>query len=160
MPDVSIIPPQLEHPAPQVTPELEQLILDQPLPEPEPEPQPAPNDELEPPLRQQQDTQQPLRHSSRQRRQPACFADYAPHSQVSFEAIVEPTPDLIDKQLQAYMLTNDPDILYLWQAMREPDWPQFQTAMQHEIEEHARNGNWEIVSSSSIPQNAPVLLSG
>jgi len=98
-----------------------------------------------------------VRRSTRQRRPPARFADYVPHDQVSFEALTEPTPDLIEDQLQAYMLSNDPDVLYLWQAMKEPDWLQFQAAMQHEIDEHEKNGNWEIVLRSAIPKHTPVL---
>jgi len=60
---------------------------------------------------------------------------------------MEPQPDKTDKQLQAFMLSNDPDVLYLWQAMKEPDWPQFKASMQHEIDEHQKNGHWEIVLS-------------
>jgi hypothetical protein len=157
-PDVSVLPPQLEPLAPRVTPELEQLILDQPLPEPEPEP-PRNEPEFEPPIQQQQqeEAQPGVRRSTRQRSPPARFADYVPHDQVSFEALTEPTPDLIEDQLQAYMLSNDPDVLYLWQAMKEPDWLQFQAAMQHEIDEHEKNGNWEIVPRSAIPKHTPVL---
>jgi hypothetical protein len=39
------------------------------------------------------------------------------------------------------MFSNDPDVLYLWQAMKEPDWPQFKAAMQHEINKHQKNGH-------------------
>jgi hypothetical protein len=127
-PNTSVIPPSAATtsptPAPIVTPELEQMILDQPLPEPEPEPYapPQPDAELEAPLREeQQQIQQPLRRSTRERRQPARFADYIPYSQIAFEAIMEPRPDETDKQLQAFMLSNDPDVLYLWQAMKELD---------------------------------------
>jgi len=153
IPDISVLPPQLEPPAPQITPELEQLILDQPLPESEPEP--TPDVELEPPMQQQQEEQQPLRRLTRQRKPPAHFADYVPYNQVSFEALTEPTPDTIEEQLHACTLSNDPDVLHLWQAMKEPDWLQFQAAMQREIDEHEKNGNWEIVLRSSMPNASP-----
>jgi len=47
--------------------------------------------------------------------------------------------------------------MYLWQAIREPDWPQFQAVMQHEIEDHQNNGHWEIVLCSAIPKHTPLL---
>jgi hypothetical protein len=142
----------------QITSELKQLISDQPLPEPEPEfnlppSSSQPEVELEAPLQKEQQVQ-PLRCSTRERRQPV---RYVPHSQVAFDAIMEPQPDETDKQLQAFMLSNDPDVFYLWQAMKEPDWPQFKAAMQHEIEEHQKNGHWEIVLRSTIPKHLPVL---
>jgi hypothetical protein len=48
------------------------------------------------------------------------------------------------------MISSDPDVLYLWQAMKEPDWPQFKAAMQHKIENHQNNGHWEIVLHSTV----------
>jgi hypothetical protein len=154
-PDISILPLQIQPPAPQLTSEFEQFIVDQPLPEPEFEHAiTEPVVELEAPLQEQQQEQiqQPVRCSTRQRRAPAHFADYIPHSQVSFQALLEPEPDPVDRQLQAFITSSDPDVMYLWQAMREPDWPQFQAAMQHEIEDHKNNGHWEIVLRSTIPK--------
>jgi hypothetical protein len=53
-PDISILPPQIQTLAPQMTPELEQFIADQPLPEPEFEPTVIePVVELEAPLHEQ-----------------------------------------------------------------------------------------------------------
>jgi len=150
-------------PTPVITPELEQLISDQPLPESEPEPEfnlppppLQPEVELEAPL-QKEPQAQPLRRSTRERRQPVRFPDYEPHSHIAFEAIMEPQPNETDKQLQAFMLSNDPGVLYLWQAMKEPDWPQFKATMQHEIDEHQKNGHWEIVLRSMTPEHLQVL---
>jgi hypothetical protein len=61
-------------PTPVITSELEQLISDQPLPEPEPEfnlppSSSQPEVELEAPLQKEQQVQ-PLRPSTRERRQP------------------------------------------------------------------------------------------
>jgi hypothetical protein len=106
---------------------------------------------------EQQQVQQPVRRSTRIRRPPAQHADYVPHSQIAFEAIMEPQPDVIDKQLNALITSTDPDVIYLWQAMKEPDWFQFKAAMQREIKEHENNNHWEIVLRSSIPKNTPVL---
>jgi aspartate/glutamate racemase len=70
---------------------------------------------------------------------------------------MEPQPDIIDQQLKAFITSSDPDIMHLWQAMKELDWPQFKAAIKHEIEEHQNNGHWEIVLCSSIPKSTPVL---
>jgi hypothetical protein len=100
---------------------------------------------------------QPLRRSGRERRQPARFADYVPHQQIAFEALMEPSPDRDPVELEAMLASSDPDVMYLWQAMKEPDWPQFKAAMQKEIQDHTENENWEIVRCSDIPRNTPIL---
>jgi hypothetical protein len=44
--------------------------------------------------------------------------------------------------------------MYLWQAKKQMDWPQFKAAMQKEIEDHTENENWEIfprILQSSLP---------
>jgi hypothetical protein len=126
-------------PTPSVTPALEQVVLDLPLKEygslqpinQDMEPPPPLIIEPEQPLQEgQQQAQQPVRRSTRIRRPPARHADYVPHSQIAFEAIVEPQPDIVDKQLSALIASTDPDVMYLWQAMKEPDWLQFKAAMQ------------------------------
>jgi hypothetical protein len=42
---------------------------------------------------EQEQAPQPLRISGRERRQPARFADYVPHQQIAFEALMEPSVD-------------------------------------------------------------------
>jgi hypothetical protein len=134
------------------------VILDQPIPEPEPDIPEAQHPIIEfEALLQHEQAIQPLRRSTRERRQPARFADYIPHDQIAFKAISEPQPDITDQQLQAFMISSDPYVLYLWQAMKEPDWPQFKAAMQHKIEDHQNNGHWEIVLYSAIPKHTPIL---
>jgi hypothetical protein len=105
-PDVSILPPTIRTPAPPpvvtpvLTPEIEQAILDRPIPEPELDIPGAqePVIEFEAPLQEEQ-LIQPLRCSTRERRQPARFGDYVPHDKIAFEAIAEPQPDIIHQQL-------------------------------------------------------------
>jgi hypothetical protein len=53
--------------------------------------------------------------------------------------------------------SSDPDVMYLWQAKKQMDWPQFKAAMQKEIEDHTENENWEIVRHSDIHKNTPIL---
>ncbi len=64
---------------------------------PEPvKPPPLEQAELEPPMQEvveQEQAPQPLRRSGRERRQPARFADYVPHQQIAFEALMEPSVD-------------------------------------------------------------------
>jgi len=142
------------------------MILDLSLPEFEPlqpeqdlgPPPLVPVVEPEQPLQEeQQKVQQPVRCSTRVRRPPARHANYVPNNQIAFEAIMEPQPDAIDQQLKAFMVSSIPDVLYLWQAMKEPDWPQVKAAMQCKIEEHQNNGHWETVLQSSFPKSTPVL---
>jgi hypothetical protein len=61
-------------------------------------------------------------------------------------------------ELKAMLASSDPDVMYLWQAMKEPDWLQFKAAMQKEIEDNTENQNWEIIRCSDIPKNMPILL--
>jgi hypothetical protein len=90
------------------------------------DPLPQPQVELEPPMQETVEpgqVPQPLRRSGRERRQPAHFADYVPHQQIAFEALMEPSPDSGPVELRAMLASSDPDVMYLWQAMKEPDWP-------------------------------------
>ena len=41
--------------------------------------------------------------------------------------------------------TNDPDTLYLKQAMREPNWDEFHKAMLKEVRDHEQRGHWRLV---------------
>jgi hypothetical protein len=129
---------------------------------PTPEPQPMEQENLqgnewEPPLLEipqpRVEEDQNIRRSNRVRRPPTCFADYVPTEQVAFAAIVEPELD----QFLALKIVSDPDTMYLWQARKEPDWPQFKKAMQEEIEAYTREGHWKIVLRSSVPRGTPIL---
>jgi hypothetical protein len=51
----------------------------------------------------------------------------------------------------------DPDMLYLWQARKEPDFPRFMEAMQKEIDDHTKGGHWEIMRKSELPDDTTVL---
>jgi hypothetical protein len=127
-------------------------------------------EELEPPLQQEPLTttnaverQDPgIRRSNRNRRLPNKFKDYVMGNQSTVDTdntcihgeIANPPviPDII-----AHKSVTDPDTLYLWQARKEPDFPQFMEAMQQEIDAHTKGGHWEIIRRSYIPNTATVL---
>jgi hypothetical protein len=80
------------------------------------------------------------------------------HNQIAFGALLKPQTDETEAKLSAMLASSYPDGMYLWQAMKEPDWPPFKTAVQKETQDHEMNGYWEIVCHSTIPKNVPVLL--
>jgi len=47
--------------------------------------------------------------------------------------------------------------MYLWQAMKQPDWAQFKQAMQEEMNAHTINGHWKLIKRSHLPKGATVL---
>jgi hypothetical protein len=59
----------------------------------------------------------------------------------------------------AFAASSNPDIMYLDQAMREPDKEQFEQAMLDEVKSHTDLGHWEIVTKKSIPITTKVLPS-
>ena len=52
---------------------------------------------------------------------------------------------------------SDPDTMYLHQVYKQQDWPQFQAAMQKEMEDQMANDNYSIILRSEIPQGHKVL---
>mmetsp|Transcript_28700 Transcript_28700/g.41073 ORF Transcript_28700/g.41073 Transcript_28700/m.41073 type:complete len:760 (+) Transcript_28700:1583-3862(+) len=109
----------------------------------------------------EQQVDQNVRRSTRERRPPARMADYIPIDQVAFEAIAELSePETEWEQanpLLAYKATSDPDTMYLWQAMKEPDANKFREAMQVEIDDHMKGGHWQVVLRSSVPKGSAIL---
>ena len=76
-------------------------------------------------------------HSGREGR----AADYVPHENIAFEASLEPE-SVIESEFEeldpivAMKATSDPDTMYLWQAMKEPDFDKFKKAMEDKIADH------------------------
>jgi hypothetical protein len=61
--------------------------------------------------------------------------------------------------LDAFAASADPgDTMYLHEALRQPDCQQFLKAMEKEVEDHTKNGNWKVVSRSEIPKGVPPVL--
>ena len=59
--------------------------------------------------------------------------------------------------LEAFAASSNPDIMYLHQARREPDWGNFAQAMDQEIKGQEDNGNWEVVPRTSVPEGAQIV---
>jgi hypothetical protein len=129
-----------------------------------------PNDQvLPPPTEEQQEQQQrvpEVRRFGRERRAPAWHRDYVPIDRaITMPTIIEPSIDEFFNPASTgdLLLTykairqSDPDTMYLWQAMRQADWPQFRSAMQKEIDDHTSRGHWKIIKRSDIPKGATVL---
>ncbi len=88
---------------------------------------------------------QPERRTRSQRviRPPTRFTDYVSHEHIAFEALHVAHEENVanDDPIVAMKATSDPDTLYLWEAMKEPDFDKFQEAMQKEIDGHTERGN-------------------
>jgi Reverse transcriptase (RNA-dependent DNA polymerase) len=57
----------------------------------------------------------------------------------------------------ALATSTDPDVMYLDQAMKQPDRKQFKEAMQKEVQAHTDGKNWKIVHRDQIPKKHKVL---
>ena len=57
----------------------------------------------------------------------------------------------------AFTASSNPDIMYLDQAMKEPDSKQFEKAMIDEVKTHTNLGNWDIILRSEVPEGTKVL---
>jgi hypothetical protein len=59
--------------------------------------------------------------------------------------------------LLAYKAKVDPNMMYLHEALKQPDRANFIKAMVKEIEDQQANGNWKIKKRSKVPQRVLVL---
>lgn len=84
-----------------------------------------------------------VRHSGRQQRPPAYLQDYVNPDHIAFNVLLdtELSQESIESNhpLQAFKTISDPDTMYLWQAMREPDREQFRAANEQEIADHTKS---------------------
>ena len=78
----------------------------------------------------------------------ALFPD---HDKLHEEMRIESNP------LLALKAVSDPDTMYLHEAMREPDWKNFQQAMQKEVDDQMKNGNFSIIKRSDVPKGKTIL---
>lgn len=135
------------------------------------------SEEIEqPPTEQSEPQEQGQRQSSRGRTIKAperlvevMINEMAPASwnRVPYEVMVEPSnepPPAIDEELVSYANTarktgknNNPDVMYLHNALKQPDRKQFIEAMRKEVSMQSKSGNWNIVHRSKVPRNASIL---
>jgi len=75
----------------------------------------------------------------------------------TFQALYPQDDTHIATPLQAFKATADPDTLYLHEAMREQDWPEFQAAMQLEIDQQLQMKVYSLIKRSEVPKVATIL---
>ena len=72
-------------------------------------------------------------------------------------------PDADDHQegghdpLYASKASTDPDILYLHEAMKAEDWPNFRAAMQKGIDDRMEGKNFSVIHKAKVPRTATIL---
>ena len=67
---------------------------------------------------------------------------------------------IIEEELDdpiAFLVSTNPDTMYLQQAMKAPDRDKFVEAMDVEIKAHEDNDHWVVRKRSEIPKGSPVL---
>jgi hypothetical protein len=147
--------PEREQGQPQPQQQPKEALIQQP--EEDPQHEPANPVEQEP----QNEPNVNVRRSGRQRRLPAYLQDYINPDHIAFNVLfdTELTKESFDAHhpLQAFKTISDPDTMYLWQAMTEPDREQFKAAMEEEIANHTNNHHWEIVLKKDIPKGTLIL---
>ena len=57
----------------------------------------------------------------------------------------------------AFAASSDPDIMYLHEAMKQPDKKQFVKAMIDEVTTHTERGHWKIVPITEVPSGTKIL---
>jgi hypothetical protein len=82
-----------------------------------------------------------------------------PHEQIAFEALHQTLGSLPIDTVMAMKSIHDPDTMYLWEAKKEKDYPQFLEAMQKEIDDHTKREHWKLCKCSQVPSGAAVLPS-
>jgi hypothetical protein len=113
-----------------------------------------------------------LRRSNRIRKQPerygydntstmqdALSTTHDESSIVTYEALQVSTEisDSLRDPILSMKSVADPDTMYLWQARKEKDFPEFLKAMQKEIDDHTTGKHWKLVHKSELPTGATVL---
>jgi hypothetical protein len=69
---------------------------------------------------------------------------------------IEPESDYQHPAL-AFAASNNPDIMYWHEAMRQPDRKQFLQSAKQEIDDQTQNGNWRIIQRDTVPEGATIL---
>jgi hypothetical protein len=143
---------------------VDEVPVSQPPSDPvDPDPGEDDNDEVMADPRQGQEHGPRPRHSGRQRRPPTWWEPYF----VANETLL--TDDTWDAQQVsidkgtidpiAFVASNDPDVMYYDQAMKQPDADKFSKACDDEIAAHHENGHWKVVERTQIPRGTKVVPS-
>lgn len=57
----------------------------------------------------------------------------------------------------AFAASSDPDIMYLHEALKQPDREQFIQAMVDKVTTHAERGHWKLIPISEVPKGTKIL---
>jgi hypothetical protein len=88
---------------------------------------------------------------------PSHLQNYVVYETISQIATIVPDIDCMSPL--AFGATSDPDVLYYHEAMAAHDSHQFRVAMDDEINNQTKNGNWTIVHRSDLTPDTRVLPS-
>jgi Reverse transcriptase (RNA-dependent DNA polymerase) len=75
----------------------------------------------------------------------------------SIQDITQVDPEIDWLSPLAYAASADPDVIYLHEALLQPDKAQFLMAIMEEVEGQTRNKNWVLVKRSKLPKKARIL---
>jgi Reverse transcriptase (RNA-dependent DNA polymerase) len=97
--------------------------------------------------------------SGRTVRRPARFVEEMAAFTVPWEVLHDDAYTVQDKLEDpiAFAASNNPDIMYLNEAMAAPDKEEFRKAMLKEVESHELNQHWELVKRADLPAGTEVL---
>jgi hypothetical protein len=78
---------------------------------------------------------------------------------VAYESITEPidSNSWLDDPLEAYAASADPDVMYLDEAMKQPDHKQFKDAMTKEITDHIEKEFWSLFPKANLAANTKII---
>jgi Reverse transcriptase (RNA-dependent DNA polymerase) len=78
---------------------------------------------------------------------------------VDWEVYHDESYDIQDKMENpiAFAASSNPDVMYMDQAMKEPDHKEFEAAMIKEVKSHTENEHWHIVKRDQVPDGVDVL---
>jgi hypothetical protein len=86
---------------------------------------------------------------------------YVAHEALAYNTTIEPECDYVSPTQYhediLYAARSDPDVMYMHQALQQPDKKQFLEAMQKEVAAHTDNGNWVIMSRAKVPKGEKIL---
>jgi hypothetical protein len=68
-----------------------------------------------------------------------------------------PVREEIERPLMGFKATSNPDIMYLHEAMKEPDRGEFVKAMEKEVRDQMDNGNFSIIPKIQVPKGEKIL---
>ena len=63
----------------------------------------------------------------------------------------------VSDPIEVFKATADPDTMYHHQAMRQPDREDFKAAMDKELKDQMRNGNFIILRRKDLPSGTQIL---